>query len=52
MQVCSSTALLRSTMALLVGKFKHVFYCAGNHELWHDPTTDGVRSCSSQQGLG
>ena len=42
--VCSSIALLRSTMALLVGKFKHVFYCAGNHELWHDPATDGADS--------
>ena len=30
LQVCSSIALLRSTIALLVGKFKHVFYCAGN----------------------
>ena len=29
---------------LLVGKFKYVFFCAGNHELWKEPgeTSDGV----------
>jgi hypothetical protein len=27
--------LLRMTLELLVGKFRHVFYCVGNHELWH-----------------
>lgn len=35
--VATKLELLRETLALLVGKFRHVFYCVGNHELWHKP---------------
>ena len=42
--VCTSLALLRRVMPVLVAKFRHVFYVAGNHELWHDAATDGVDS--------
>ena len=35
---------LALVLRLLVGKFKYVFFCAGNHELWKEPgeTSDGV----------
>ena len=32
--VCTSLELLRSTFRMLRSKFKAVFYCVGNHELW------------------
>lgn len=37
--------LLEKTICELVGKFKHTFYCIGNHELWaisKDGNTDAI----------
>jgi pimeloyl-ACP methyl ester carboxylesterase len=34
--VCTSLHLLKEVFTLLTGKFKAVFYCVGNHELWQD----------------
>ena len=31
--ICTSIDRLRATLTLLVGKFKHVFFVAGNHEV-------------------
>jgi hypothetical protein len=31
---CTSLEKLQETLEMLGSKFKHVFYCAGNHELW------------------
>ena len=43
--MCTSLVLLRSTLTLLQRKFRHVFYCVGNHELWyHAEAADGVDS--------
>ena len=44
--VCTSLALLREALTLLVERFKHVFYVVGNHDLWHDAQTplDGADS--------
>ena len=40
----TSSDKLALVFRLLVGKFKYVFFCAGNHELWKEPgeTSDGV----------
>lgn len=42
--VCSSLLMLRGTLQLLVQKFRHVFYCVGNHDLWLDLASDGADS--------
>ena len=40
--VCTSLSLFRTTLGTLVPKFKHVFWCAGNHELWVSPSDIAV----------
>ena len=32
--MCTTVTNLRAALTMLLGKFKHVFYCIGNHELW------------------
>ena len=36
--VGTALKVLRETFSLLKSKFKHVFYCPGNHELWLSPS--------------
>ena len=43
--VCTSLELLRHALTLLRAKFRHVFLCAGNHELWR--ARDDPPSCAA-----
>lgn len=39
--VCATLSKLRETLSMLVPKFRHVFYCVGNHELWLSASDKG-----------
>ena len=39
--VCTSLEKLRETLEMLGAKFKCVFYCVGNHELWCPKAAEG-----------
>jgi len=38
---CTSLEKLGQTLVMLGAKFKYVFYCAGNHELWCPRAAEG-----------